>query len=58
MNVLMITRTYTDGSFEITSVPISSSTSTSVMKFLSRLEQERADRKLFSFTLDVIEGEQ
>lgn len=57
MNVLLITRTYTDGSFEISSIPISSSTSTSVVHLLRQLEDERATRKLFSFTVDVIEGE-
>lgn len=57
MNVLLVTRTYTDGSFEISSIPISGSTSTSVVRLLRQLEDERTTCNLFSFTLDVIQGE-
>lgn len=54
MKVLLVTKTYTDGSVKISSAPIPDNIS--VTDFLFNLEQERAARKLLSFTIDIIEG--
>lgn len=54
MNVLLVTKTYTDGSVKISSTPIPDNIS--VTDFLFKLERERAARKLLSFTIDIIEG--
>lgn len=57
MNVLLVTKTYTDGSVKISSIPILDNISvTDVTDFLFKLERERATRKLLSFTVDIIEG--
>lgn len=54
MNVLLVTKTYTDGSVKISSTPIPDNIS--VTDFLFKLEHERSTRKLLSFTIDIIEG--
>ena len=54
MNVLQLTKTYTDGSVKISFTPIPDNIS--VTDFLFKLEHERATRKLLSFTIDIIEG--
>lgn len=54
MKVLLVTKTYTDGSVKISSTPIPDNIS--VTDFLFNLEHERATRKLLSFTIDIIEG--
>lgn len=54
MNVLLVTKTYTDGSVKISSTPIPDNIS--VTDVLFKLEHERATRKLLSFTIDIIKG--
>lgn len=54
MKVLLVTKTYTDGSVKISSTPIPDNIS--VTDFLFKLEHERAARNLLSFTIDIIEG--
>ena len=54
MKVLLVTKTYTDGSVKISSTPIPDNIS--VTDFLFNLEHERTARKLLSFTIDIIEG--
>ena len=54
MKVLLVTKTYTDGSVKISSTPIPDNIS--VTDFLFKLEHERAAPKLLSFTIDSIEG--